>query len=69
MLSLTLGLFWGEIGERESMIADLINTGNPDYIEIAKRMVVEKDLDERYENIETGNYARFVKVTETKRFF
>lgn len=51
------------------MIADLINTGNPDYIEIAKRMVVEKDLDERYENIETGNYARFVKVTKTKRFF
>lgn len=56
------GLFWGEIGDRESMKQDLVVTGNDDYIELAKRMVVEEDLEERYRNIETGNYARFVKV-------
>lgn len=56
------GLIWGEIGERSSMLSDLRDTENEYYIELARRMKVETDLEERYRNIETGNYARFVKV-------
>lgn len=56
------GLIWGEIGERSSMKEDLMASGNEDYIELANRMKVEKDIEERYANMETGNYAKFVKV-------
>lgn len=44
------------------MKEDLMASGNEDYIELANRMKVEKDIEERYTNMETGNYAKFVKV-------
>lgn len=59
-----IGLFWGEFGDRASMKNDLMASGNDEYIELAHRMTVERDLDERHENIETGNYARFVKASK-----
>lgn len=44
------------------MKQDYIDSGNPDYLELANRMRIEKDLAHRFRNIETGKYARFVKV-------
>lgn len=58
-------LVWGEIGERNDMKHDLTDSGNVDYIELANRMKVETDLEERTKNIEAGGYAKFVKVTES----
>lgn len=50
------------------MKGDLIVSGNLEYIELARRLRVEKNLAERYRNIEGGNYARFVKVREIINF-
>lgn len=60
------GLFWGEIGERETMKRDFLDSGNADYIELAQRLQVEKDLEERHRNLQTGRYARFVKTLNNK---
>lgn len=68
------GLFWGEVGDRESWKKEFLATGNEYYMELPNRMIEEKDLSERLEYIPKGHYARYVKilgnnyVTDTETF-
>lgn len=56
------GISWGELGERDGMVAELKSTENKYYIDLANRMTAETSLSERIKKLEAGNYGRLVKV-------
>lgn len=41
---------------------ELKDTGNPYYLELERRMTIEKDLSDRTRRIPSGRYGVYVKV-------